>query len=823
MALDGLELQAQDLQWPLAAQPARFSGSAAVRAGAAGARLAFSGQGTAQSGSAQLDVQDANLALARPYLADYLRPALDGRLQGQVQAQWSPQGVVLAVQQLSLRDLALRGASKADAGPSVQTLQALKALLVQDARLDLAARSLRVARLQLQAPQLSVQRDGAGQWMFTSWLVPPASPAPSAAPARRSAPPAPRPWRVTLGALALDGGTLAFSDLSVGRGVRLQASDLHLHASKLDLDGRKPASLLLSAQVRSGKSKAASLRYQGTAQWAPLRVQGQVDVQDFPAQALVPYAAERLNLELLRADASFSGPLRFAQGAAGTTLDLGGTASVAEFRANSLSQGAGDAPVGDELLAWKLLSVPGIDLHLAPDAPLRLRVGAASLSDFFAHILVRENGRLNLQDLLKADAAAPEASASARTNPPAAAASAAQIAIGPITLANGTVQFVDHFIQPHYSADLSALNGSLGGFSSQPQDGKLQMAPLRLSGRAQGTAALDITGQLNPLAQPLALDVRGLVHDLELPPLSPYAVKYAGYGITRGKLDVDVHYQVEPDGQLNASNRIVLRQLAFGERPEGATASLPVKLAAALLSDSNGVIDVDLPISGSLNDPQFRLGPVILKAIGNLIAKAVTAPFRLLAGVFSGHPNEDPGSVPFAPGSSVLSAPAQAQLDRVAQALAARPALRLTVTGEASLEAERAGLQQARLMDLLLAEKRRRAVRAGQDAAPVAPVSEAEYPLLLKAVYQRADMPKPRNLLGIAKAQSDAQMEALLLARLDVGAEAANTLALQRGQAVKDYLAAHQVEAQRLFLGGAKLLAAPTDWQPRAELRLGSD
>src|SRR5690606_13059474 len=157
---------------------------------------------------------------------------------------------------------------------------------------------------------------------------------------------------------------------------------------------------------------------------------------------------------------------------------------------------------------------------------------------------------------------------------------------------------------------------------------------LELKGRAQGTATLDISGQINPLAKPLALDIQGHMRDLELPPLSPYSVKYAGHGIERGKLSVDVAYKVQPDGQLTASNKLVLKQLAFGDEVQGAPNSLPVRLAVALLADRNGVIDVDLPISGSLNDPDFSLGPVIMKVIGNLIMKAITAPFSLIAHAF---------------------------------------------------------------------------------------------------------------------------------------------------------------------------------------------
>jgi hypothetical protein len=326
------------------------------------------------------------------------------------------------------------------------------------------------------------------------------------------------------------------------------------------------------------------------------------------------------------------------------------------------------------------------------------------------------------------------------------------------------VFFSDRFIKPNYSANLSELTGQLSGFSSVPAGAVPDMADLSLRGKAEGTADLEITGKLNPLAQPLALDIRGRMRDLELPPLSPYSIKYAGHGIQRGKLSMDVNYVVRPDGQLTASNRLVLNQLSFGDKVDGAPASLPVKLAVALLADRNGVIDVDLPISGSLNDPQFRLAPLIFRVIVNLVVKAVTAPFSLLAGALGGG-GDELSTVAFAPGSAMLGADARAGLDKVARALTDRPALRMTVVGTASLDAEREALKREKLADLLRAEKRRAAGLAATAAVTLAPEEE---PALLAAVYRRADIAKPRNLIGLAKDLPPAEMRSLLLAHITV-------------------------------------------------------
>ena len=389
------------------------------------------------------------------------------------------------------------------------------------------------------------------------------------------------------------------------------------------------------------------------------------------------------------------------------------------------------------------------------------------------------------------------------------------VVFGPVSLVNGKVLFSDFFIKPNYSADLTELTGKLSAFSSQPAGSEPVLADLELRGRAEGSASLEITGKLNPLAKPLALDIQGKVRDLELPPLTPYSVKYAGHGIERGKLSMDVSYKVLPNGQLTASNKLVLNQLTFGDPVEGAPNSLPVKLAVALLSDSRGVIDLDLPISGSLNDPQFRIGPVIFKIIVNLIGKAITAPFSLLARAFGG--GDELSSVAFAPGSAALTPEARQGLDKVAKALTERPALKITVTGTASLERERDAIQRERLQALVHAAKRRAA------PADTTPVQAAEYPALLKEVYRRADMPKPRNLVGMAKDLPVPEMEALLLAHLPAATEdEATELATQRGQAVKAYLAEQKLPEERLFIAAPKAAKPDEKWTPQAQLNLAT-
>ncbi|MBK8665868.1 MAG: DUF748 domain-containing protein [Burkholderiales bacterium] len=936
-------------------------------------------QGTAAAQGAEVNARLAGLplALAAPYLAPHLVPRLTGDLDAHVGLRWAPPqasglpaDVKVAAERLTLRQLMLADAAPAaDAPParsapraraaSAAALASIEQLELNEVLVDLRSRAVTVGKLALQAPRTTVARAADGSLMYEAWLRQAATtedkPAASTKPPR-GGPVTDIPWKVLVNEVALTGGHVGWRDAAASAPVEAELTQLQLDASKIELNGKQPIPLRLSARIGAGRAEPGRLAWRGQLGLAPLAAQGTLEAQRLPVHAFEPYFGDALNIDLLRADTSFQGQVAFTQTAHGPRARIRGDASVDELRTHSRpgSATASDAQpstvaagaasntqrqlgggstttaaaparplaaasaaggsqaalapaasravgtrsgsLGEELLSWKQLRLGGLDVQIEPAKPMQVEVKDTLLSDFYARLIIHPNGRINLQDVLKsaageAAAAAPATAAATRapastmpaagefsgtadsgaapTAPSAPVAVAAPvdpmapvIRVGPLRLANGRVAFSDRFIRPNYSADLSDLNGSLGAFSSVAPTGAPQMAELQLTGRAEGSAALQIKGKLNPLAKPLALDIQAKVSDLELPPLSPYAVKYAGHGIERGKLSMDVAYVVQPDGRLTATNKLVLNQLEFGEPVAGAPASLPVKLATALLADSQGVIDLDLPISGSLNDPQFSVGPIIFKAIVGLIGRAITAPFTLLARALGGAGGEDMSHVAFAPGSAELGAKAREQLDKVAKALADRPQLQLTVVGTARLEAERDPYKRQRLLALVAAEKR--AASGGAVAAPSTPaasvptpaaapasaadavvgarpsaVADAEYPELLKRLYRRADIPdKPRNAVGMLRDLPVPEMERLLLTHIEITDDAMRQLALQRGVAVKDYLAGKKLPAERLFLGAARTGAAasapapaaagsaaagaPAPWSPRAELSLAA-
>lgn len=879
-----------DAAMPVSLQ-ATLAGSTAD--GPAQGNLAVEGRVSDRKAQLDLKLSALALEALAPYVSTALQAQVSGRLAASAQLNWAAgdtprlglsRGEV-ALDDLQMADVAAVPAKGKKVVPTPPAV-ALKQFAVQGAEVDVLAQRVTVASVKLAQPALAISRDREGVWNVQRWSR---SPAAAAMPAQHAAPPAARQasataasatanagWQIDLLNFALDGGSLRVDDAYVSglpdtEPVRIDVRAIQAGVQALSLKGARtaaPAKVQFSARLlgpreldqaaskASDKSTAVALGAvtSGVLDWRgqlglqPLAVKGALKLDRFPLQAFEPYVRDQLPVRLLRAETGIKANVAVKELPTGLDIGVTGDVLLADVLVHSRPAAGAKPGLGntDELLSWQSFKLSGVTLAMAPGRGPVIDITEAALADFYSRLVITEEGRFNLQDVSASRTAAPAEAASAPAVAPTpapavaaaspgasaavattdAAAPALQLSIGSTKLTNGRVDFSDHFVRPNYSAELTELNGSLGAFRSGSRD----MATLELHGRAAGTALLDISGQLNPMAKPLALNIRAKATDLELAPLSPYAGKYAGYAIERGKLSMDVSYAISPDGRLEAKNQVILNQLTFGERIDSPSATkLPVLLAVALLKDRHGVIDINLPISGSLNDPQFSVGGIIFKVILNLIEKAITAPFSLL---FGGG-DEDLSEVAFSAGVPYFTQSGVAALDKVAKALADRPSLKMTVTGVSDPATEREGYVQAVLDARLAQERKKEAARAGAAATAAsgpaaAPVFAAgERDELLKAVYKDTDIPdKPRNLVGLAKSLPPAEMEALLKSTIEVTPDAMRQLALQRGLAVRDALVARGLPSERLFVAAPKVRSPAGDgeaWLPSAKLSLTSD
>ena len=789
-----------------------------------GATFAADGDVVAATRTVAGNVRLQHFALARvaPYTGGLLAARIDdGTLDASARfridaSQPEPTGLVDAI---AVRVDRLRTRLADDR----TALLSADSIALDGGRYELERRAFSADAVTLVAPVLAVRRDARGHIDLASVVVT-AAPAGAAAagggaPAVVVAPSTAPPFTATVRKLSVERGDLSFDDLAAGAPVRVRAQPLALTLENVGTarDATIPFSLKTTLDGRG------QLAVDGKVALDPLTVDATIDAKRTAIAWLAAYAGDRLNVRLESADLDTRGTVHVARGrpaasgAEGTlTVAYRGSAGVTGLRVL-------DRATSAEFVRWKSLTIPQVDVQMpAKNAPWSVALGTVALDDFYARVIVNANGRLNLQDVVggpgqaqsvttpDAPRTAEKPAAATPTTPSKAKAPAAAsptIRIAGITLAGGRIGITDNFIRPNYSANLTGLEGRIAAIASddpKPSD-------VRLTGRIDGDGALDVSGRIAPLATPLFIDLSADAKDIELTRLTAYAVKYAGYAIERGKLSTTVRYHIE-NGRLDAQNRLFLDQLTFGPRVESPTATkLPVLLAVALLKNARGEIDVNLPVSGSLDDPEFSVGGVVARVLGNLITRVVTSPFSLIAsavGAATGGAAQELGYVEFKPGVSDLTDEGKKRVELLAKGLAAKPALRLDIIGRYDPVGDPDGLRRDHLLDRLKDLKAKERSKLGEPLGRNdVTIEPDEYATWLARVYDDTKLPdKPRNVVGLAKSLPVPEMERLLLAAIPLDESDPRWLAEARADVVRHYLEdTGQVAASRVFLVTPKL------------------
>lgn len=664
-------------------------------------------------------------------------------------------------------------------------------LAVTNTQLDTGKRVVDIASIASTQASFALQHNKSAVAQSAIAPVTAKTPRPASTPAEPG-------YAVNIASIGIAGWGASIEDQTLPGGAVTSFHDIQIAAKGISTIAGKSGHI----DIRAGANKDGQLAIGGKVVLSPLHADLKLDLNAVDLMPVQPYVTDNVNVLVTRANLTTAATLTLNQAADGRIkgnfkgdVTLGNVATV-------------DKVSGNDFLRWKSLAFKGMNVQFAP---LSVAIEQVALNDFFARVIIDPSGRINLQDIARSPENRRTALASEEGTPPvaasttAAAAPAPDAAITPVNikevkLQGGRVRFTDNFIKPNYTANLSELRGSVRGLSSESSSA----AGVDLHGSVNG-APLNIAGSINPLKRNLFLDVKADVRGIELGPLSPYSGKYIGYGIEKGKLSFEVAYHLE-DRKLEAQNRVILDQLTLGNKIESPTAvSLPIHLALTLLSDRNGVIDINLPIGGSLDDPQFSIGGIIFRAFVNLIAKAITSPFALLGSMFGGN-TEELSWLEFDPGLYAIPTAGETKLESIAKALNDKPALKLEITGRYDPDADREGLKRAIMMRKVRALKIKQMVAKGESVeAGKVVIPPDEYPALLTKVYKDADFKKPRNAIGLLKDIPVVEMEKLLMDSTNVEEGDLVTLGNQRAQSARDWLVSKgQVAAERIYTIAAK-------------------
>ncbi len=682
--------------------------------------------------------------------------------------------------------------------PQGKPLVRLQRLDIDDTSLDLARQQVVVGQVRSQGLEAWAAREADGQLDWQKLFAKPESAkSETAEPAEQ--PGESKPWQVLLQDVQLRDYKAHLADRVPQQEVAVDVGPLNLDLKNFDSLGDKPFDLRLD----SGLGKQGKLQAAGQVQLSPTTARLKVATQDIDLRLAQAYLSPFIRLEL-------------RSGLLGSDLEV--QLESTEPLALSVT---GDARVDQlhtldtlrerDLLRWKQVRVGGIDYRHGES----LAIERVELDQPYARFVINENLTTNVSELVVPQQATPNEDKADAGKPLA-------IRIGGVTINDGSANFADFSLTPNFATAIQQMNGRIGVLDNQ----KPQAASVDIQGKVDRYAPMSIKGKLTPFDPLNSLDIATRFKNVELTTITPYSGKFAGYRIRKGRLNLDLHYRIEK-GQLNAENKVLVENLQLGERVDSPDAvDLPVRLAVALLKDTQGRIAIELPVQGDLNNPEFSVMPIVWQTLRNLVLRAAQAPFKFIAGLVGGS-DVDLSTVPFNAGSAQLEGDARQALDTLAKALEERPNLRLEVEGQAAQSADGPLLAEQRLQREFREGWYKVLQRRG-DKVPASPdeltVDEDEQAALLEGIYRTRLKQQPPA--AWAELDSEQRQQNMRKAVLDSWAQSKlllRQLAQQRAATIKDYLVEQGgLYDERVYLIDANLGEPEADGRVLTTLHLDS-
>jgi hypothetical protein len=595
---------------------------------------------------------------------------------GEPQARLQEAGVALS-------GLRLSSASRPE------PLATLGRFAVEDIGVDLAARQARVSKVLLSDGKTSVVRAADGSLALLQAFAMPPSAVQAATPAAAAKSKAPDQnaspaWKFKVDAVDLSKFAVDVRDEAISPAMQLNLVDVHASVKGVSENLKAALPVKLGLRVSQGGTLEADGKVVPATPSAHLKLQ----LANLNLTPVQPYLSQDTHLVLSSGRLSSRGALDYAASVAYT-----GGIAVDDLLLN-------ESVSGDRFLAWNSLATE--ELKATPEG---VDIGTLKAQGLGLKFIVNKDKTTNLKQIMKAPPPA-EAGAAVPTAKPApqplpeTAKKSFLVAIDAIQVAAGEMDFADLSLALPFGTRIHDLKGQVNGVTSAAGSAPAQ---LELEGQVDEYGLARAVGQINLLDPTGYTDVRTTFRNVEMARLTPYSATFAGRKIESGKLSLDLEYKIK-QRQLQGDNQIIMDKLTLGERVESPTAkNLPLDLAIAILQDSDGKIDLGLPVSGSLDDPQFSYGGIIWKAIFNVITKIVLAPFKALGSLFGGNA-EKMEAIGFDIGSARLLPPEREKLKQLAGALAKRPGLALSAKGSYNPEADRTFLREDQLRRAVVAQ-----------------------------------------------------------------------------------------------------------------------
>jgi len=781
-----------------------------VAAGPEGGRIDWKGNFSVVpiTSEGTLKVTDGKMKAWWPYVRDALPLVLeDGVLNFSTEYKFS----LAKETELNLTNTSASIAPFAIKAPDGRPLVRLERLDVSETTVDLAKQQVVVGKIRSNKLETWAAREADGQldWqkLFASQPSKPAqAPEPATAPATADSPkPEPaapsKPWQVLLKDVQLRNYQVHLADRQAKPAVALELGPLNVDMQNFDSLNQSPFTL----KIDSGLGKQGKIAATGEINLNPVSAKLKVTTQDIDLRVAQSYISPFIRLELrsgmlgsnLDVNLKSTDPLK---------LQVTGRAQVDQLHTL-------DTLKTRDFVKWQRLVVEGLNYQHGES----LSIDKVNLLQPYARFMINDDRTTNVDDLLIPQP--PD-----KSPKPASKEKPLGIRVGQIAINDGSANFADFSLTPNFATAIQQLNGQIGTIDSR----QAKPASVDINGKVDRYAPVTIKGSVNPFDPMAALDIATSFKRVELTTLTPYSGKFAGFRIRKGRLNLDLHYVITK-GQLKAENKVVVEQLQLGEKVDSADAvDLPIRLAIALLKDSDGKISIELPVTGDLNNPQFSVMPIVWQTLRNLVVRAATAPFKFIGGLITGGGSEDLGNVSFAAGSSELSKDAEGALNTLAKALKERPALRLEIEGTAAASSDGPFLAAERLEREYQYNYYKILQRRGDKVpaqASLLVVPEKEKAPLLEGIYRtRLKQQPPAQWKDLSDSDRTAKLRDGVIQFWSASDVLLRQLGQDRASTIKDYLVDKgQLEDDRVYFIDANLGQAEKDGRVVTPLHLDAE
>ena len=592
-------------------------------------------------------------------------------------------------------------------------------------------------------------------------------------------------WNVSLNHFDVDKFNLKFNDFTNQEPVNIELSKISIKTDNLEFSTNKKGSINIDMEW----NKDGYISIKGDLIPSTLTSKLDLKLEKIDIKSLQPYFTESIKILVTDGYINTTGKLGVDfNDIENPNIKFDGNTSVTNFI--SL-----DKKNTRDFFKCNSLDISKVNVSLFP---IKVNVKDIALTDFYSRIIINETGDMNIASIFKSDKKPDEKAKPEEQNIQNVENSATpQVFVENITLQGGNIKFSDFLSKPNFTASMKQIAGSVTQLSSK-EDARARM---HLQGLHGESSPLEIVGAINPLAQNKFIDIDISFKDIALAKFTPYSSKYLGYKIQKGKLLLDLEYQIN-GAKLQSENRVKFDNLTLGDPVESEHAtSLPVGLAISLLKNPKGQIDLDLPVTGELDDPEFSIGAIVLKMIGNLIIKVVTSPFSILGSMFGG--GEDLEFVEFEYGSKTLNDAGYKKIDQLALILEQKPSVKLEIMGFYDKLRDSESLGIIRFHELIKSIKLKEMIGSGKSAATLKDVvlEPQEMEHYIQIAYDEAQFPKPKDESGKEKILDVEEQKKLLFTNTNVNTGDMRFLAMERAQNVKAYLLSiEKVEKNRIFL-----------------------